>query len=160
MKLGWAVTSMTRVVTSITINVTANSKVITLVIFDVWGKANLGANYFLSLLKVLICLQKEQWGWEYSRMQPNIGGLSVWKWLHVTLSSPRILRWPLDFWKICTRVLETRSWCGAGNIGGGGGSGGSSSNSSSSSSSGSSRSSKCMLTGHNILNIKKEVRNH
>jgi hypothetical protein len=27
-------------------------------------------------------------------------GSWVWNWLHVTLLSPRILRWLLDFWKI------------------------------------------------------------
>jgi hypothetical protein len=31
---------------------------------------------------------------------PNICGSSVWSLLHVNLT-PRILRWPLDLWKIC-----------------------------------------------------------
>jgi hypothetical protein len=53
-KLGWAVTSVTRVITSIMINVTENSKVIALVIFYIWEKADLGPDYFLSLMKVVI----------------------------------------------------------------------------------------------------------
>jgi len=38
----------------------------------------------------------------------KICGSAVWNWLHVTLLVPRVLRWPLDFWKICVHlpVLE------------------------------------------------------
>ena len=31
----------------------------------------------------------------------SICGSSVWTLLHVALQAPRILRWSVDFWKIC-----------------------------------------------------------
>jgi len=34
-------------------------------------------------------------------MEPNICGFSVWNLLCVTILVPRILRWLVDFWKIC-----------------------------------------------------------
>ena len=37
-------------------------------------------------------------------MAPNVCGSSVRNLLHVTLLTPRILRWLLDFWKICAAV--------------------------------------------------------
>jgi hypothetical protein len=35
---------------------------------------------------------------------PDICGFCLWNLLHVTLLSPRILTWLLDFWKICAPV--------------------------------------------------------
>jgi hypothetical protein len=32
-------------------------------------------------------------------------GLSIWNFLHVTLTDPRIFRWVLDLWKICGREV-------------------------------------------------------
>ena len=37
---------------------------------------------------------------------PSICGPSVWNLLHVTLLAPIILRWVLDFWKICAPLYE------------------------------------------------------
>ena len=39
-------------------------------------------------------------------MVPNICGPSVWNLLHVTLLTLRILRWQLDFSKICLPLSE------------------------------------------------------
>ena len=160
MKLSWAVTSVTRVVTSITINVTGISKVITLVIFDVWGMLILAQITFFRCWKSSYA-SKENSGFDTTPEWSLISAGCQYGNSFMSLLSPWILSWPLDFWKICTCVLETRSWYGAGNIGDGGGGGGgssSSSSSSNSSSSSSSSSSKGLLTGHTILNIKEEVR--
>jgi len=35
----------------------------------------------------------------------NICGTSVWNLFHVTLLAPRILKWILNFWKICGPLL-------------------------------------------------------
>ena len=40
-------------------------------------------------------------------MAPKICGSSVWNLLLVTLLALRILRWLLEFWKICTPLLLT-----------------------------------------------------
>jgi hypothetical protein len=37
---------------------------------------------------------------KFCAVAPNICGSSVWNLLYVTLLSPKILRWLLDFWKI------------------------------------------------------------
>jgi hypothetical protein len=37
---------------------------------------------------------------------PNICGSSVWNLLHATLPEPRILRWLLNFWKVCAPLLQ------------------------------------------------------
>jgi hypothetical protein len=42
------------------------------------------------------------WVTEFCVVAPTICGSSVWNWLDVTLMTPRILRWLLDVWKICT----------------------------------------------------------
>jgi len=39
-------------------------------------------------------------------MAPNICGPSVWNLIHVTLLTPRIIRWQLDFSKICVPLSE------------------------------------------------------
>ena len=39
---------------------------------------------------------------KYHTVAPNICGPSLWNLLHVTLLVPRILRWLLDFWTVCT----------------------------------------------------------
>jgi len=41
----------------------------------------------------------------FCTMAPNISGFSVGNLLHVTLLAPRILRWLLDFWKICAPMV-------------------------------------------------------
>jgi hypothetical protein len=38
---------------------------------------------------------------------PNICGPSFCNMLHVTLLVPRILRWLLDFWTVCTLVSKS-----------------------------------------------------
>jgi len=38
---------------------------------------------------------------------PNICGSLVWNLLHVTLLEPKILRWLLDFWKICGLLVSS-----------------------------------------------------
>ena len=40
-------------------------------------------------------------------MTSNICGFSVWNLLIVTLLAPEILRWPLEFCKICTPLFVT-----------------------------------------------------
>jgi hypothetical protein len=50
---------------------------------------------------------------------PNIYGSSVWNLLHITLLTPTILRWCLDFWKICA-LRTDRPLCVCGGGGGGG----------------------------------------
>jgi hypothetical protein len=45
------------------------------------------------------------WVTEFLTVVPNIGGLSVWNLLHVTVLAPRILRWLLDFWQICAPLV-------------------------------------------------------
>jgi hypothetical protein len=40
----------------------------------------------------------------FCTVAPNICGPSVWNVLHVTLLTPRILRWLLGFWKICASL--------------------------------------------------------
>jgi hypothetical protein len=42
---------------------------------------------------------------KYCRMAPNIYGYSEWKLLPVRLLAPRILRWFLDFLRICSPLL-------------------------------------------------------
>jgi hypothetical protein len=37
----------------------------------------------------------------FRTVAPNICASSVWNLLHVTIQTTRILRWLLDFWKIC-----------------------------------------------------------
>jgi len=39
---------------------------------------------------------------KFCTVAPNICGPSFWNMLHVTLLVPRILRWLLDFWTVCT----------------------------------------------------------
>jgi len=39
-------------------------------------------------------------------VRPNIFGYSVRNLLYVTLPVPRILRWLLDFWKICAILFN------------------------------------------------------
>ena len=46
---------------------------------------------------------------QFCTVVPNICGSSVWNFLHVTILAPRILRWLLDFWKICAPMLHTYS---------------------------------------------------
>jgi len=41
----------------------------------------------------------------FCMMAPNICGFPVRNLLHGTLLAPRILRWLLDFWKICAPVV-------------------------------------------------------
>jgi hypothetical protein len=40
----------------------------------------------------------------------NVCWFSVWNLLHVTLLATRILRWLLDFWKICVPLLCTHNY--------------------------------------------------
>jgi hypothetical protein len=42
---------------------------------------------------------------ELYAVAPNIFGLSVRNLLHVTILAHRILRWPLELWKICTQLV-------------------------------------------------------
>jgi hypothetical protein len=44
---------------------------------------------------------------EFYTVVPDICGPSVWNLLHITLLMPRILRWFLDFWKICGALQKT-----------------------------------------------------
>jgi hypothetical protein len=39
-------------------------------------------------------------------MAPNYFLSSVWNLLHVTLVTPRLLRWRLDFWTICASLHQ------------------------------------------------------
>jgi len=43
--------------------------------------------------------------WNFFRVAPNICGSSEWNLLHFTLLRPRILRWLLDFRKICAFLV-------------------------------------------------------
>ena len=42
---------------------------------------------------------------KFSTVAPIICGFSALNSLHVTLLAPRILRWLLEFWKICAPLL-------------------------------------------------------
>jgi hypothetical protein len=44
---------------------------------------------------------------KFCRMAPNICASSVRNWLHVTVLALRILRWLLDFCKICASLIWT-----------------------------------------------------
>jgi hypothetical protein len=43
---------------------------------------------------------------KFCMVAPNICGPWVWNLLHITLLAPRILRWLIDFWKICELLPE------------------------------------------------------
>jgi len=43
---------------------------------------------------------------KFCTVASNICGPSVWYLLHVTLLAPTILRWLLDFWRICATLLK------------------------------------------------------
>jgi hypothetical protein len=43
---------------------------------------------------------------KFCAMAPNICGSSVWNFLHVNFLVTRTSRWPLDFWKICSRLFQ------------------------------------------------------
>jgi hypothetical protein len=42
---------------------------------------------------------------EYCTVAANISGYSVWNMLRITLLPNGILRWRLDFWKICSSLI-------------------------------------------------------
>ena len=43
---------------------------------------------------------------KFCTVASNVCGRSVWYLLHVTLLALRILRWLLDFWRICAPLLK------------------------------------------------------
>jgi hypothetical protein len=48
---------------------------------------------------------RSPWATTLCTVAPNICGPSAWNLIHVTLPSPRILRWLLDFCNICATLL-------------------------------------------------------
>jgi hypothetical protein len=44
---------------------------------------------------------------KFCMVTAKIPGSSVWNLIHLTFLAPRILMWLLDFWKICTPLVET-----------------------------------------------------
>ena len=44
------------------------------------------------------------WRLNFIRLAPNICGSSIWNFLYVSILTPRILRWLLDFRKICASL--------------------------------------------------------
>jgi hypothetical protein len=52
---------------------------------------------------------------KFCTVVPNICGPSVWNLLHIILLSPRMLKWPLQFWKRCA-PLHQGWWCRDGSV--------------------------------------------
>jgi len=51
------------------------------------------------------CKNPSHWSTYCCTVTPNIRGYSVWNLLHVTILTPRILRWFVDAWKICGNLV-------------------------------------------------------
>jgi hypothetical protein len=45
------------------------------------------------------------WAKKFYKVVPNICGSSAWNLLYFTLLAPKILRWLLDFWKLCAPLI-------------------------------------------------------
>ena len=54
------------------------------------------------------------WKTKFCMVEPNICGALVWNLFHVTVLAPRILRWLIDFWKICEPLSSRNAGCVAG----------------------------------------------